>query len=50
MAKRFGYRGAFIWNKLPKDLRECKSMNLLELELELRYYNPHLELSFSKIN
>ena len=26
--KRFGYSGAFIWNKLLEDLHECKSINL----------------------
>ena len=32
--KRFGYRGAFIWNKLPEDLRECQSMNLFKSKLD----------------
>jgi len=32
--KRFGYRGAFIWNKLPEDLRERKSMNLFKSKLD----------------
>ena len=25
--KRFGHRGASIWNKLPEDLRNCKSLS-----------------------
>ena len=32
--KRFGYWGAFIWNKLPQDLRVCKSMNLFKSKLD----------------
>ena len=32
--KSFGYRGACIWNKLPEDLREPKSMNLFKSKLD----------------
>ena len=34
-AIRFGYRGAGIWNKLPEDLRESKSMNLFKSKMYL---------------
>ena len=35
MAKnRSGYMGAYIWNKLPEDLRGCKAMNFLKSELD----------------
>ena len=32
--KRFGYRGALIWNRLPENMRECKSMNLVKSKLD----------------
>ena len=48
--KRFGYWGALIWNKLPEDMRECKSINLCKSKLTAcfrasltPYYNPSLE-------
>ena len=34
-AIRFSYRGAGIWNKLPEDLRERKSMNLFKSKIYL---------------
>ena len=34
-AIRFGYRGAGIWNKLPEDSRERKSMNLFKSKMYL---------------
>ena len=32
--KHFRYRSVFVWNKLPEDLSECKSMNLFKSKLD----------------